>query len=372
MTPSANDHLSALENGPMMRAIDEYRDYLLQTAKRPYAALRHAHYLWKNCTALGWKTTTDIPSGAFRLMEDQWTKPTARVSQFALAGFVRWARERYRINDALLTHQVTPRIHPRLEDDWDDADLHYVLGMMRGFDKRLGECPFPIIERCVTDRALQKASNLARGSLLFPITWLVSQFGIRRYELMTFRVGDWKPARMQLVIRHSATLLKTPREVTVDPATATVIERVSANRHPDEFLFRPRKSKRWEGVNLARQFQLFLQAIGMSGTLTMCHRIAVRSIMRRMPGDLKGAARMLGVSGPNYLKRFHDEPTRRIVERRRARALADELSALFHVPDPNAGQPQTSRASPALPTLQDILASLRPTVPLDGAPKTTP
>lgn len=351
----------------MQRAIDEYRDHLVQTTKVSPKAFGHAYYLRKNCAALGWNTTCDVPSSAFRLMEERWSKPTARLSQWALAAFVRWARTRYRICDAMLAHQVT-RHTVNVEDDWDEDDLCYVLGMMRGSDPRLGECPFPMPERCALDRALQKPSNLERGTRLFPIVWLMSRFGVRRAELMAYRVSDWNAARQRLTIRYSATRLKVPRVVEVDPATAAILDALCAGRRPDDYLVRPKHSPRWTGIHLAHQMTLFMQGIGMSGSLTMCHRLGVRAVMRRMPGDLNGAARLLGMATAHYLLQFRDAPAVRAAERRRARAIADELSAMFHVPDPNDGHPQGSSSSPALPTLEDLLTAIRPAPPSAESP----
>lgn len=311
----------------MTEAIAEYAQ-TLNGPRIPKATQGFPRYLRQVATAFGWISTSDIPPTAFALIQRQWGSFTARLMQRALAGFVRWARERYAITDKVLTLPLTP-VPVVCDRFWDSAVQDRILAAAPQPPTTTGSPPCPG-QLTTRGERLRWRNDTERQRALYPVAYVCLRWAVRGIELVALRIGDWDRSARTLTIRRSATRRGNARMITVDAATAAILDAVAGGRPAEELLFRTRRGKPWDRVYLGRQVRKFLRTLGITGSLQDCHRSSIRRMLDAAPDQEEEILAVTGLRNPWYLRTYNSPKRAEAAVRAQSRVLHDTVMSAMH------------------------------------------
>lgn len=324
MRDERGDRDAPLAPMAMDSAIGEYVAERRQCGQMSTAA-SHQYYLRKNADAFGWISTADIPGDVFMRMGDKWPSYTARISQWAMAAFVRWCGKRCVINGSILTYPMTPPSRVR-RPKLDREAQEYILFSLK-------DQPVPAqvdSRRRKARRARPAGHDAARRAALYPIIYVSMRWAIRRLEAVTMRVGDWDAETRVLTVRCSATRAHRSRSFQVDEETTALFNQLTAGRANMDPMFLTMWKKKWTTLHLSRQVRRFMRSIGVKWSLSCCHRCGIERLRNEVARDENDLCAMTGLSHARYARTLAPAWEERALARQRTGVLYREVMSPFY------------------------------------------
>jgi integrase len=246
-------------------------------------------------THFQWRWTTDIPDDAFQQIKAFFgphRKPTISTTCQTLKYFLRWAMDRYLINERLL-HKKGFGHKKQSYYIWTDEEVEMILAALMAPH---AQCDCEPGKKFTNDtkRKLSEAMLAAARHSLVPIIWIQMHWALRPTEASLVRVRDWCPRTRTLTLPKEITKNGLERYMVVDETSAEIIAHMIIGKTSNDLIFTTRFGRRWYTRNQAKYFRSLLRSLGLKGSLYSCRHYAATTLMEQYQGEWRKVMRITG------------------------------------------------------------------------------
>lgn len=272
--------------------------------KRSKFAKQLSYYLMKLPNTFGWKRTGDIPADAFDIIAAHGNTAktyTSLTTQRYLARLIKYESHLYQFDDRIV-HRARTRHKRKAYYVWTDLEKKVI------FNELTAPIHDPILPPYATRRQAERLKRRARNDLavrqsLFLAIWPQVLWALRPNEVCLLQAKHWYPLTMTLHLSEDITKTGVGRDIVVDQITAAMLQFLTRDREPDEFIYRTSQGRPWKDYYLmSEQFRKVLKRLRIRGSLYSCRHYAASTLMEFMSDKIRSVMAITGHSSMEQLQ----------------------------------------------------------------------